>query len=164
MKAGLYVITTPGPGRLATMAHPRGGDRLADEMAALARAGVDVLVSALTPDEQDRLALAGTADAAAAAGVEFVAFPIPDRGVPDPAAAIDLGVRLAAQLRAGRFVVTHCFAGIGRSTLLAAVALLILGATTDQALALVETARGLPVPDTPQQRAWLYDLAAALRR
>ena len=32
MRPALHVITWPGPGRLATMAHPRGGPWLADEM------------------------------------------------------------------------------------------------------------------------------------
>jgi protein-tyrosine phosphatase len=164
MLPALFRITWPGSGRLATMAHPRGGDWLADEMAALARAGVDVLVCALTVDELDRLALTDLASTAAAAGIEFVPFPIDDRGVPDPESMTSLGVRLAAHVRAGRFVVMHCFAGIGRSTVLAAATLVVLGAQPGRAIDLVSVARGLPVPDTEAQRRWVHDFAAALRR
>ena len=138
MRPALHVIAWPGPGRLATMAHPRGGPWLADEMAGLARAGVDVFVSALTWDEDQRLGLTEVAAAAAAAGIEFLSFPIADRGVPraqdladrlngEDTDVVALGVRLAAHVRAGRFVVTQCFAGIGRSTLLACATLVMLG-------------------------------------
>lgn len=166
MRPALHVIAWPGPGRLATMAHPRGGARLADEMAGLARAGVDVFVSALTWEEDRRLGLTQVAAAARAAGVEFVSFPIADRGVPraqDIAGDSDvvaLGVRLAAHVRAGRFVVTQCFAGIGRSALLACATLVMLGIGPENALRMVSQARGLPVPDTEAQRHWLYEFAA----
>lgn len=148
------------------MAHPRGGPWLADEMAGLARAGVDVFVSALTAAEGHRLGLTEVAEAAAAAGVQFISFPIADRGVPraqDIAGDSDvvaLGVRLAAHVRAGRFVVTQCFAGIGRSTLLACATLAMLGIGPEESLRLVSEARGLPVPDTEAQRDWLYEFAA----
>jgi protein-tyrosine phosphatase len=149
------------------MAHPRGGPWLADEMAGLARAGVDVFVSALTWEEDRRLGLTEAAAAAAAVGIDFVPFPIADRGVPraqDIAGDTDvvaLGVRLAAHVRAGRFVVTQCFAGIGRSTLLACATLVMLGFGPETSLRMVSEARGLPVPDTEAQRHWLYEFAAA---
>jgi protein-tyrosine phosphatase len=149
------------------MAHPRGGLLLADEMAGLARAGVDVFVSALTWEEDRRLGLTEVAAAAAAAGIAFVSFPIADRGVPraediaGDTAVVALGVRLAAHVRAGRFVVTQCFAGIGRSTLLACATLVMLGFGPEQSLRMVSEARGLPVPDTEAQRHWLYEFAAA---
>jgi protein-tyrosine phosphatase len=161
MRPALHVIDCPGPGRLATMAHPRGGDWLAEEMTSLSRAGVDVLVSALTPDESRRLGLAEVAAAAATAGIDFMPFPIDDRGVPRVADdAVVIGVRLAAHIRAGRFVVAQCFAGIGRSTLIAGVTLAILGLDADEALQRIGHARGLPVPDTEAQRDWLRIFAA----
>jgi hypothetical protein len=44
MTSRLHTVRRCGPGRLSTMARPRGGDWLADELAALRRRGVDVLV------------------------------------------------------------------------------------------------------------------------
>lgn len=154
MRPALHVVAWNGPGRLATVAHPRGGDALKDEMVALAEAGVDVLVSALTPDEQHRLGLTELADAATAAGLEFVAVPIADRGVPAGDQSAIAG-RLAEDVRSGRFVVTQCFAGVGRSTLLAALVLTELGVGAERALELVGQARGLPVPDNQLQRDWI---------
>ena len=167
MRPALHVIFGSFPGRLATMAHPRGGPWLAEEMAGLARAGVDVLVSALTGEEDRRLGLTQVAAAAAANAIDFISYPIVDRGVPraqDIAGDTDvvaLGVRLAAHVRAGRFVVTQCFAGIGRSTLLACATLVMLGVGPEESLRMVSQARGLPVPDTEAQRHWLYEFAAA---
>jgi protein-tyrosine phosphatase len=157
----LHVIEAPAAGRLATMAHPRGGGWLADDMAALAGLGVSVLVSALTDSEHHRLALAGVAEAARAAGLEYIEFPIVDRGVPD--ADSDVGLladRLAAEVRAGRGVVIQCWAAIGRSSLLAAATLVRLGVDPTDAWRRISQARGTVVPGTAEQQAWLDAFAA----
>ncbi|MCU7820946.1 tyrosine protein phosphatase [Kitasatospora sp. DSM 101779] len=162
MRVSLFTIDLPGPGRLSTMARPRGHDWLPGETAALAAAGADVLVCALTPDELDELGLTAEPALATAAGLEFVSLPIRDRTVPDPAAVLPTLRRLTARLRDGAHVVTHCRAGIGRSSLLA-VSLLVLGGTPPEtAWAAVRRARGLTVPDTPEQRAWPADLLLPL--
>ncbi|MPZ27249.1 MAG: tyrosine protein phosphatase [Micromonosporaceae bacterium] len=145
------------------MAHPPGGRELPAAMARLSGAGARVLVSALCDDEVAELALTGAPAAAAAAGLELIRFPIVDRGVPEPGRwrAVDRLVdRLVAELRADRFVVTHCWAGIGRSSLLAGATLVRLGVPPDQAWQLIRSARGLPVPDNRDQEAWLHRFAA----
>ncbi len=166
MNPALHMVAWPGPGRLAVMGHPRAGFSIADEMAALARVGVDVLVSALTDEERRKLGAqdaAAAAAAAAAAGIEYVPFPIPDRGVPDVEAMLQLSIRLAAHVRAGRFVVTQCFAAIGRSTVLAGATLIVLGTGVGEAIELMSAARGLPVPDTAHQHRWLTGFAELLQ-
>jgi protein-tyrosine phosphatase len=145
------------------MAHPRGGGWLADDMAAMAGLGVRVLVSTLTDDEYDRLALAGVAEAARAAGLEYVQFPIVDRGVPDPSDVSALADRLATDLLTGRSVVIHCWAAIGRSSLLAAATLVRLGVAPTEAWRRISAARGLTVPGTAEQHAWLDEFAAGVR-
>ena len=67
MQPQLFTIERNGPGRLATMARPRGGEWLGEEMAGLAAAGVTVLVSLLTDTEMTSLGLTGE-DAAATDG------------------------------------------------------------------------------------------------
>lgn len=158
MRATLFTVEQPGPGRLSTMAKPRGGDWLTDEMTALRAAGVDVLVSALTLAELHEVDLVGEPDAARGAGLRFVSMPIPDRGVPDPAAVLPDLRRLAAQVRGGAHVVTHCRIGIGRASLLAAGILVLNGVAPHEAWQRLEQARGLAVPDTPAQRSWPADL------
>ncbi|MFF7205445.1 tyrosine protein phosphatase [Streptomyces sp. NPDC008141] len=158
MRPALFTVDHPGPGQLSTMARPRGNDWLDDEMIALRNQGVDVLVSALTGPELDELGLADEPRTAAAAGLQFVAIPIPDRTVPDLAMILPTLRRLAGRLHEGAHVVTHCRAGIGRSSLLAAALLILNGVDPDTAWNRIERARGLAVPDTAEQREWTMEL------
>ncbi|MBU2662111.1 hypothetical protein KOI35_01190 [Actinoplanes bogorensis] len=158
MRAALHVIAGPGPGQLATIAHPRADAWPAEQLGAFARAGVDILVSALTTAEQHRLGFGDTATAAAAYGLQFVSFPVPDGGIPRDEAVqvVTLAGQLAGQVRAGRFVVTQCFGGIGRSTLLACTTLVLLGIAPGEALARVTGGTEMPVTQD-----WLYDFVAS---
>ncbi|MEU4497547.1 tyrosine protein phosphatase [Streptomyces sp. NPDC023998] len=161
MRPPLFTVDLPGPGRLSTMAKPRGTDWLEDEMNALSSAGVDVLVCALTQPELNELGLAVEAQAATAAGLQFVALPIPDRTVPELATVLPTLHSLAELLREGAHVVTHCRFGIGRASLLAASLLILNGVDPDTAWNHLEQARGLCVPDTPEQREWTVELHKA---
>ena len=156
MRPALHVIAGPGPGQLATIAHPRSEPWPAENLAALARSGVQVLVSALTSAEQQQLGFGGTAEAAAAVGVEYVPFPVADGGIPreEAAKAIALARRLAGYVRSGRFVVTQSFGGIGRSTLLACTTLVMLGIGPGEALRRVTGGSAMPVT-----RDWLHELS-----
>jgi protein-tyrosine phosphatase len=152
----LHVIAGPSPGRLATIAHPRADPWPAEYLTDLAGAGANVLVSALTAAEQQRLGFAGTVAEAAQAGLEFLPFPAAEGTVPRDEAArvISLAGRLAANVRAGRFVVTQCFGGIGRSTLLASMTLVLLGVPPSDALRRVTGDAEMPVTQD-----WLNDFA-----
>src|SRR5450631_3563636 len=81
MKPDLFWIPGPWRGRLAIASRPRGGDWLSDEAAGWRRVGVDVVVSLLERDEADQLKLAREGEAARLNGIDFISFPIPDRGV-----------------------------------------------------------------------------------
>ena len=156
MTAALHVIAGMGSGQLATIAHPRGDGWEPEQLSALADTGVTVLVSALTTTEQQRLGLGETAAEAAKLGVDFVPFPIGEGAVPRDEAAkvVGLAARLAAHVRAGRFVVTQCFGGIGRSTLLACTTLVLLGIAPSEALRRVTGGSEMPIT-----RDWLHDLS-----
>jgi protein-tyrosine phosphatase len=139
---------------------PRGGDWLEDEVRSLRASGVDSLVCLLTPAEVAELELADEAACCAAAGIDFIPFPVADRGVPESAsAALALVHHLAALVAAGEGVAVHCRLGVGRAGLVAACVLAALGEPPDAALARVAAARGRPVPDTPEQRDWVIRFA-----
>ncbi len=154
MRPTLFTVDQPGAGRVSTMAKPRGGDWLTDEVAALRTVGVNILVCALTTAELDEAELTEEPYAARDAGLEFVSIPILDRGVPDPAIVLPDIQRLAGRLRGGAHIVSHCRFGIGRASLLAAGILVLNGLQQGQAWDLLEHARGLAVPDTSDQREW----------
>jgi protein-tyrosine phosphatase len=148
-------IPAPPPARLSTMPRPRGDDWLDDEMAALRRAGVDILVCLLTEAERHELGLADEVAAAARAGVECRLLPVVDFGVPDRAEAEPVLSDLAAALAAGRHVAVHCRGGIGRSSVIAGALLVRLGVPVADVWPLISAARGRPVPETQEQRDWI---------
>jgi len=91
--------------------------------------------------------------------MEFISFPIPDRGLPTSLRdATVLAKSVALQVRDGRAVAIHCRAGIGRSSLVAAGVLICSGVTAEDALRLITAARGIDVPDTEAQREWVMAL------
>ncbi|HVR83122.1 MAG TPA: protein-tyrosine phosphatase family protein [Planctomycetota bacterium] len=156
MRTEIYWIETIGPGRLAVMPRPRGGDCLEEEVQALKEAGVDILVSLLTPEEEVYLGLEREGEAARRHGISFYSHPVWDRGIPeDPAPTWALARELADRHSEGRSIVAHCRMGIGRSPLMLASILVVRGSDPDQAWAAISAARGCLVPDTVEQRTWL---------
>jgi protein-tyrosine phosphatase len=156
MQAEIYWIAHIPKGRLAVLPRPRGGYWLEDEVRSLRAAGVDVLVSLLTGEEVAELDLAAEATCCAAAGVDFVSFPFADCGVPTlEAETLALVRRLAILVSGGKGVAVHCRQGVGRSALVAACVLVSLGERPETAFERIARARGCPVPDTAEQRAWV---------
>jgi len=141
------------------MARPRADDWLETEVKAWKDAGVDVVVSLLERAEVSELGLQREAGLCGATGIDFVSFPIPDRGVPEPDEAARIARVLTAGFRDGRSIAIHCRAGIGRSSIMAACVLALCGIDAERALALITKARGLNVPDTDEQRDWLIAFA-----
>jgi protein-tyrosine phosphatase len=163
MRTELFWIPTPLPGRLAIAPRPRGEDWLAEELQAWRDAGVDVIVSLLTPEEVEEFTLTVEADAAEKAGIRFRSYPIADRKVPASQATFrDLVDELTRELNAGRRVLVHCRQGIGRAGLVAAAVLVAGGIDSDTAVEKLTAARGRPVPETPEQRRWLDAFASDL--
>ena len=163
MQNEAYWIPGPWSGRLGIVPRPRGGDWLADDVRAWRRAGIDVVASLLTPDEERELALEEEAVLGRNQGIEFHGLPIPDRGVPPSRSTlIDLVHRLEQALRAGKSVGVHCRQGIGRSSLLAASLLVSAGETSEDAFRAIEEVRGVEVPETAEQRSWVEELEAEL--
>ena len=157
MPSDIYWIDHPGSARLAIMARPRAGDWLGDEIANWRASGVQVVVSLLETSEEAELGLEPEADMCRSAEIKFVRFPIADRGVPaDHEAALQLARRLGGSEQA---IAIHCRAGIGRSSLVAALVLVSRGATPGSAFDMIQAARGIPVPDTDEQREWVSQFA-----
>ena len=163
MTAGLYWIKGPWPGRLAIVARPRGGDWLEDEARSWARSGLQVIVSLLTPQETAEFDLTNQGALCRSNGIEFVSFPIPDRGVPSSGEeTLRLVKALEGYLAADTNVGIHCRQGIGRSGLAAACVLVSSGLPPDVAFNQLGEARGCPVPETTEQREWVEAFAPQL--
>jgi protein-tyrosine phosphatase len=159
----LYWVDGPWPGKLAIAARPRGSDWLVDEVASWRRAGVDTVLSLLTPEEERDLDLSDEASEVKAGGVKFMSFPILDRQVPSSEAKLAASLEeLDADLSRGKNVVVHCRQGIGRSGLVAACLLVKKGLDPSAAVEILSAVRGVPVPETSEQRHWIDRYAAVL--
>jgi len=160
MRAELYWIEGPWPGRLAILPRPRGREWLEEEIRSWQRTGLGVIVSLLTNDEIAELGLAEEARLCQAYGLQFLSFPIVDRSVPSSrAATLDFVKRLETALADGKSLAIHCRQGVGRSALMAACLLVLSGVDPETALQHVSAARGCPVPETSEQRQWVIGFA-----
>lgn len=158
---GLHWLDGPWPGRLAVAARPRGGDWLEDDVARWKHAGVDAVVSLLTEQEERDLDLRDEAATVRQKGIEFISLPIPDRQVPSSEAEFAQGLeKISKTLGRRKSAVVHCRQGIGRSGLVAACLFVAAGLSPEMAVKKVSTARGVPVPETAEQREWIDHFAA----
>ncbi len=161
MQAKVFWVAGPWPGRIGILPRPRGGDWLEDETAAWRKAGIDMVVSLLEPEEEAQLVLEGEAAAAAASGIDFRPFPISDRGVPASRESVaELAGEVVEALDTGRNVAVHCRQGIGRSGMIVGSVLVAAGKDLGTALEAIGESRGVEVPETEEQRQWLGDFAS----
>jgi len=142
---------------IGTMARPRGGDWLLDDLSALERIGLDVLVCLMEQEELYELDLQDEAQICQNMGIDFIHFPISDFGLPaDEETAKKLVLRLKGLVESGKKVAVHCRMGIGRSSTIVAATLVALeNHTAETAFEAIQKVRGLRVPDTEQQIEWV---------
>jgi len=96
--------------------------------------------------------------------MRFLSFPILERHVPESESIFTQALEwLTAELAGGRNLVLNCRQGIGRTGLVAASLLLTERFDADAAVRQISTARGIPVPETPEQRRWLDRYATQLQ-
>src|SRR5438128_10326238 len=70
------------PGRFGIVPRPRGDDWLDDEASRWQALGINTVVSLLEPAEVTEFGLQAESERARVHGLTFLAFPIPDYGVP----------------------------------------------------------------------------------
>jgi len=163
MRTPIYKIDVPMQGSLAVMPRPRGDDWLIDEITAWGIEGIHIIVSLLEDCEISDLGLHREREFCLHCGIEFISFPVVDRGVPESTTrTFELARYLGAAVISREKVAIHCRAGIGRSALLAACVLAVAGYDPDSAFRLIAEARGLAVPDTDAQRAWVTAFKLAI--
>ena len=160
MRASLYTVPAHPTGKVSIMARPRGGDWLCDEITALRASRVDILVSLLTIMEVHELDLAEEAAICQQQGITYHSFPIIDRSVPPfTDQTCSFLKQLRVSLSEGKHITFHCRHGLGRAVLMAASVLVLTGMTPEQTFNQLSQARGYPVPETEEQRAWVIAFA-----
>jgi hypothetical protein len=79
----LHWIEIGAAGRIAIMARPRADEWLETEVNEWKNSDVDVVVSLLEHEEVSELGLRREAELCRSKGIDFISFPIPDRGLPE---------------------------------------------------------------------------------
>lgn len=159
----IYWIEQDSAGRLAILARPSGDDALAAQVQGWRDAGVDVVVSMLTPSDDAYLGLTQEGELCRANGLQFVSFPIEDFGVPPDDSALALATNLNELLTSGKSIGFHCNGCIGRAPLMASCVLMLGGKSADEAFDLVSKARGYPIPEGRRQAEWGRNFARQLK-
>ncbi len=153
---GLAEAADGGPLRMAVVPCPEGGRHLGEAICDLRVQGIESLVSLLGAEEIRVLRLEDEARLCLEVGIGFRSFPVTDHSIPESMEEFRAVVEeLQRDLRAGKGVGAHCFAGIGRSCMLMAGVLCAEGLSADEAFARLSAARGLTVPDTWLQKQWV---------
>lgn len=162
MQTEIYSVKPIANGHLYIMPCP-GYAQVEQDLAHLQQMGIHKVVSLLEADEARCYGLDDEQRLCAALGMAFTQFPITDRQIPDTPdqpAFRQLIDQLYDELCSGNHIAIHCFAGIGRTGLLAGCILIKHGMTPAQATDLLSDTRGCHVPQTRQQYHYLLDYHA----
>ena len=117
--------------------------------------GADLIISMLEPAEAAELSLQNEHGVCIDNQLDFLNFPIPDRGLPDRESFKELVSTVRERLLINEGVAVHCRSGIGRSGMLVCCALAGVISSASRAIELVSEARGVEVPDTRDQRTFI---------
>jgi protein-tyrosine phosphatase len=153
-----YQVIELENGVLSVMAKPVPGEYIEEEFIGFNRLGINKIVCLLEHWEQQELGLGAEEELCQKNGIEYLSFPIPDRGLPNTDLALSLAEHLYKEVCEGKHIAIHCRAGIGRTGIIAGSILLKAGKTSEEAFALISKARGIRVPDTEEQENWLASL------
>ena len=134
----------------------------------LVELGTDTLVGFTEAREMEDISvpLEQLRTAAEAHGLTSLHHAIPDLKAPEGKAASDSALKfaqgLAERIRQGETVTVYCRGGLGRSGMMAAVVLVLLGEPADKAIQAVRRARGSRAIQTPMQEAFVNATARDL--
>ena len=150
-KGCVGMMSCPGGSRW----HGTDDDALRRDLGHMHSAGASCLVSLLPDDEMGRLGVTQLGALAAVQGVRWLQLAVEDMRAPGEGFEIrwgDIGPKLHAELTAGRHVVLHCYAGLGRTGTVAARLLVETGIAPPDAIRLVRAARPGAIQNLAQER------------
>jgi len=150
-------------GSISMMPKPPGGSQLAEYINYLKSKNIDVLVSLLQYQEVVNHSLLNEGVECEDLSIEFINFHIQDHNTPQFFVPFNqLIEQLVSRIELDKNLAIHCYAGIGRTGLVAASILIKMGMQVDEALIKLSQIRGLRVPETIQQISWLHHHADQL--
>ena len=155
IKPNIFELRQIGAGILCIMPCPRS-DSLAQDLGHYMQLGINKIVSLLENKEAIKLGVALEDRLCQELGIEFQSFPIPDRKIPAQLNKFEnLVEQLYAELQQGKNITVHCFAGIGRTGVLAGRLLMRDGMSPQDAIELMSQIRGRNMPQSQEQYEFL---------
>jgi protein-tyrosine phosphatase len=122
------------------------------------------LISGLTVNEIKELDIQKEPDYCKKHGIDYKNFSIEDREIPkDKNSFINFIKSINEEFQTGKRVVFHCRMGIGRASIFAVSILILNGIKPETAFEWVQDARGLQVPDTIEQKEWVFEIFKNIR-
>ncbi len=144
-------------GSISLMPKPPGGIELPEFIGFLKDKKIDILVSLLQFREVQNFGLINEASECRDQGIEFINFPIMDHDVPQFITPFNQLIEvLTLAIKNDKNIAVHCYAGIGRTGLVASSILIKLGMQVDFSLINLSRTRGTRVPETLNQISWLH--------
>jgi protein-tyrosine phosphatase len=141
------------PGAIGVMSAPGRERELAADLDELAeKHGCVVLVSLVSEHELELLRIADLPERAAERGIRVIRFPIGDFSTPDSIEEVmSLTAEIVRVARRGGMVAIHCWAGLGRTGLVAACCLVARGLSSNDAVAAVRRCRPRAIENSDQE-------------
>jgi len=164
LESKLHWIQQIEPHRIALSSRSAGFKFLASEIRAWQDAGVSCVVSLLQLHEAQRFGLENEQEICEKKGIRFHLFPIPDHETPKSPEDFSVFVNEILQfVLNGEAVLIHCYAGIGRTEILAASLLSALKVPPHQIFDKLGESRGYEMPETKAQRKWVEEFIETYR-
>ena len=138
----------------AAPAHANAADRLASDLDQLATRGICCLVSLIDAQERGKIGVPDLPQRARDADLAWREWPIVDFSVPDARRSAEFEALLddlSQILDDGQSLAIHCWAGLGRSGLVAASLLVRRGVTPASAIQTIRHCRPGAIETAPQE-------------
>lgn len=134
---------------------PKGNEDLEKDIQELSGYGISMIVSLITYTESVQLALSTEADVCKSHSIEFMNFPIMDKGICGFGQFVDFIELLYGRTQELNSILIHCQHGIGRSGMIALGLMLRDGKDLEESIMQVSAVRGYDVPQSLAQRRLL---------
>jgi len=134
---------------------PKGGDHLERSMGELRDCGTTMIISLLTYPESLQLGLSSEADVSKTHSIEFINFPIMDKGICGFDQFVEFIEFVYRKTNEFESILIHCQHGVGRSGMVALGLMIRDGKELEESIMSVSKTRGYDVPQSLAQRKLL---------
>ncbi len=157
----IYPVANLFNGRIALSPHPQGAEKLDSEINFLQRQGYRLVVSMLTPEEQQKHQLTQEKAICESYQISYLNYPIRDEIADSDEETIAFVQRVKRhidKLTDKDKILFHCRGGVGRSSIMIALVVASDEWPVDKIFALLTEARGETTPESLVQRLWVKQL------